>query len=986
MLALHRTTHAAMKRQPPRGSEARKRKDPPTSGNSSSAQQSKHASPSGQQGAGNNSNPRFQKRAKLHDARTIRSQPSDAALKDGELDLQAFLSAREFEIRALEASMRKSKAASTTRAFQKVPRGMRRRTASHNVKRVPKRLRARAAREMAEDNTPTVDARKRRPRTTRARIRAETAKRLRLLADKKRKSRAKKAAAGATGADSHEATTSAHAAVNPTVHTRTARPKIRRNVPNEPPTQHSKFRKRQIDKTWLPTHLWHAKRARMNEPKDPLWRFAIPLTPNEKCYRPTHRASGDKGAVVWDMSYMSTIGLYGSTEGIGRVLVALGLPQHLFTHKKHQKWRSGLRKQSGMLSKEQKGARKDIGPATIIWNPESGPGDAPGDAAEGQAPPPKRPQRQVFIRVHPSCFFELFNELTVLVKAQTPQLYVEDLRFEIGSIELAGPSSTEALLGILHPYYRKPGSEEEHATIFKSLVGVTNPASLPPGALLAFSIMDPRLRHPPKRVQPDDQDASASRTWAETVTKWPVTEMNKPYGLFDRDTRFQAGVLPTQKSLDRRKGSAAPGVELGITAKDPPIPIMMFASRPASGVQAQGSWTLMAPWKCILAIWYNLVKMPLSSGGNPRLGGLNELRQVAFEQGVPWFPGDYPGTGAGAEWELEQRARRRADWERRPKGKRVAWESLDLGAGRKGEVGEGLACDFEHLFGLPKDGPGPQKAAEEGGDESMGTADETEADRAEEAETDTSSKRPNDKVAQQVSQQSLSQIHRMSSSAFSALLKAEKSASLPPSPPHHIITVTLTFVGRGVAGPCARIYRLPTRNPIVALPSTQAEVAGTASQLDAASRLPPDLRDQWLSRTRSKKPQPQTGSRVPPPRRIPADADMATRKKLVAQSILNPPGGPLPWPWEAAQANGNTADAGGQHPLCPGEEDLMGFVTTGAFCLADGKGRAIGSLAVAKALEAVSFAEDKGTPSEGRLCVVRNAGESVGWLARWDVV
>ncbi|KAJ9145535.1 POPLD-domain-containing protein [Coniochaeta hoffmannii] len=961
-----------MNRQAPKGPEARKRKDPPTSGNTSSAQQSKRGSPSG-----NSNNPRFAKRAKIQDARTIRTQPSDAALKDGELDLQAFLSAREFEIRALEASMLKSKAASTTRAFQKVPRGMRRRTASHNVKRVPKRLRARAAKEMAEDNTPTVAARKRRPRTTRARIRAETAKSLRLLADKKRKRRAKKAAEA--GGEAGEGAAATEDATKPTVHTRAARPKIRRNVPNEPPKQKSKFRKRQIDKTWLPTHLWHAKRARMTKPKDPLWRFAVPLTPNDKCYRPTHRASGDKGAVVWDMSYMSTIGLYGSDEGIARVLVALGLPQHLFTDKKHQKWRSGLRTQSGMLSKERKGARKDIGPATIIWNP----GVGPDDAAKGQSNPPRRPLKEVFIRVHPSCFFEVFNELTVLVKAQTPQLYVEDLRFEIGSIELVGPGSTEALLSILHPYYSDAGFEEQHAKVFKSLVGVTNPASLPPGALLAFSIMDPRLRHPPKRVQLDDEDASPM----DTLTKWPVAEKAKPYGLFDRNARFEAGVLPSQKSLDRRKGAGAPGMELGITAKDPPIPLILFASKATSGGQAQGSWTLMAPWKCILPIWYNLVKVPLSTGGNPRPGGLNELRQVAFEQGVPWFPGDYPGTDAGAEWELEQRVARRADWERRPKGKRVAWESLDLGAGRKGEVGDGLACDFEHLFGLAKDELHAKKVAAEQVVASGADASAMDVDKPQESETDTASKETKCTLKQEVSGQALAQLHRMPPSAFSVLLDPEKPTVLPTSPPH-IITVKLSFVGRGVANPCARIYRLPTQNPIVVLPSTQAEVPATPTQPGEAttSSLPTDLRDQWVSRTKGNKPEPQTGTPLPPPRRIPAGADMATRKKLVAESILNPPGGPLPFPWEAAQTKGNKTDIGGQHPLCPGEEDLMGFVTTGAFCLADGKGKAIGSLSVTKAVEAVRFARGKGRQGEGRLCVVRNAGESVGWLARWEVV
>src|SRR5436190_2044998 len=89
------------------------------------------------------------KRAKTADARTLVVQSSDAALsKTGELDVSAFVTAREFEIRALEAGIRSSKAALASRALQKVPRNLRRRTASHNVKRVPRRLKARARREV----------------------------------------------------------------------------------------------------------------------------------------------------------------------------------------------------------------------------------------------------------------------------------------------------------------------------------------------------------------------------------------------------------------------------------------------------------------------------------------------------------------------------------------------------------------------------------------------------------------------------------------------------------------------------------------------------------------------------------------------------------------------------------------------------------------------------------------------------------------------
>lgn len=85
------------------------------------------------------------KRAKTSSARTILAQTSDKSLNQhGDLDVSSFVKAREFEIHAMDSSMRSSKKALSARAFQQVPRDLRRRTASHNVKRVPKRLRAKA--------------------------------------------------------------------------------------------------------------------------------------------------------------------------------------------------------------------------------------------------------------------------------------------------------------------------------------------------------------------------------------------------------------------------------------------------------------------------------------------------------------------------------------------------------------------------------------------------------------------------------------------------------------------------------------------------------------------------------------------------------------------------------------------------------------------------------------------------------------------------
>lgn len=66
------------------------------------------------------------KRAKRQDARSLAVQSADAALSaTGELDVAAYVGAREYEIRALESGMERSKGILMSRAFQKVPRSLR---------------------------------------------------------------------------------------------------------------------------------------------------------------------------------------------------------------------------------------------------------------------------------------------------------------------------------------------------------------------------------------------------------------------------------------------------------------------------------------------------------------------------------------------------------------------------------------------------------------------------------------------------------------------------------------------------------------------------------------------------------------------------------------------------------------------------------------------------------------------------------------------
>ncbi|ORY73594.1 ribonucleases P/MRP protein subunit POP1-domain-containing protein [Leucosporidium creatinivorum] len=101
------------------------------------------------------------KRAKMRDSRTIpvagqqgRSGGSAGRGNNGlppTIDVDKFAQARTFEISAMQRSMKAAKEAGTQRAFQSLPRHLRRRAASHNIRRLPTRLRSRARFEVPKD-------------------------------------------------------------------------------------------------------------------------------------------------------------------------------------------------------------------------------------------------------------------------------------------------------------------------------------------------------------------------------------------------------------------------------------------------------------------------------------------------------------------------------------------------------------------------------------------------------------------------------------------------------------------------------------------------------------------------------------------------------------------------------------------------------------------------------------------------------------------
>ncbi|RMD43105.1 hypothetical protein DV735_g1995, partial [Chaetothyriales sp. CBS 134920] len=985
----------------------------------------------------------------------------------GELNIAAFVKGRQFEIKALESSIQKARKTLMSRAFQQVPRHMRRRTASHNVKKVPRRLRKRAEREMREDNTPTVSKRTRSP-SRRLRLRLQTAQ---VLQKSNRRSKVIR---------QHKKEAKANAAQpDPDVHVRTRQHKIPKNRLANPPQATSKYKRRQVNKTWLPTHLWHAKRAHMTRPTEPLWRMAIPLSPTEKTYRPSHRAAASRGCIAWDTSYLSTVSCLGTEHAVLNMLRVLNFDTMTGEGSKFQRWLKGSRFAEGWAH-EIEGEKRPLMPMLVLWIPRSEAVGAQGkDSGKATDLPQQKNQkktldRRILVRVHPAAFHDFWIELVKAAKLQKPQVLIEDLRYEIGSLQVTGPGSTEALAAVLKPRHEAaPGSVDE---VWAALSPVSDPAALPPRCVLALDIVDPRLV---RRCQRPPDDPAAFQRVNELIALWPPDSASMVVNLGSHKHRWSAStLLPSQKAIHRRKAAAGKNQTLAITEKDPAIPVILLAHRSTSpGASKHGIWTVLLPWGCTDVIWRSLVHHPLSSGSTPRFGGLDENRQIAFERQVAWFPADMPGTAAGRAWERSESEKRFDEWIRRPQSRRLAWDKVDLGLGRRGEIGNGWSCDWDYLLSQSEQKNPLDKAPKAEGN--VDVSDEVEVEVAagvgEEAAAEnkgldlplmpgwirkakrrkqqqvrikseerrrqnTSSPEPDEDADEAIQDIPNVDYCQLRPDQVGALLK--KDAKLPPTAA--VVTVRIRLLTKGHPVAAARVYRLPASSAVP--PQAQDEPPASLSEGDSLAEGPPAAgfatgsssdvlspRDKWMSllppdffsgqpdlpmlqkqrhNHRGLTSKHTAYSYKPPdhvnvlpknahpsiiskygPRPISEEEEKQRHREALIAELMKGDLAPNE-SWDASK---------GLVP-CPDAHDLIGFVTSGGYNLALGCGSAVAGLWLQRLVQGwkeedeMAAAQAAGMKKAQKakflhqhnkvkhLCVVRNAGESIGRLGIWELL
>ncbi|KAI0789808.1 ribonucleases P/MRP protein subunit POP1-domain-containing protein [Abortiporus biennis] len=547
----------------------------------------------------------------------------------GNLDVERFAEARRFEIGAMHSAMVTARASATHRAWQQLPRHMRRRAASHDVRRVPSRLREKAKAEMdpvkKKARIPQRGKNKRIPKTV-------------------------------------------------------------------------SFLKRQRDKTWLETHIWHAKRMKMEN----MWGYRLAKEPTEKSFRPSHRASLH-GSILHDASYIGTIQLEGPHDILKTILESCCDFQG--TSPGSDRVSKGKSTFDTHIYAYRSYPYDLIGPITVLWQPFISSESTSPASDDVQIEEPTRTSRKrkqkgkergkeaevpagntkriVWIRAHPAIFDEVFLTLqtatSYALDAPHLEVQISDLREQFVTFEIMGPKSSQVLKGALKPVIED--EREAFKAVSKFWNGMENlqsTGSLPRNMVIGFKVYDPRLSFPPKNAKVHIDGDLPSLSSVPLV--FPSTELAQSE-IWDEKVRdgLKKPRFKKKELDERREKNPIPGKKLQAQRQDDRIPILLvqrslestsFPDNKSTSTRSIHGWTLIIPAGWAMAFLPSLIYT------GTRVGGQRERQTQAFESGCLSFPKDYVTTEAYNEyaddWESEEKGR----WERKPPAKRPEYEKL----------------------------------------------------------------------------------------------------------------------------------------------------------------------------------------------------------------------------------------------------------------------------------------------------------------------
>ncbi|KAJ1913814.1 Ribonucleases P/MRP protein subunit pop1 [Mycoemilia scoparia] len=615
---------------------------------------------------------RDKKRAKNAEFRNIRVQKDFS--KARMIQVEDFVEARAFEVNAMENALIEAKKANNTRAFQTLPRHLRRRAASHNVKRMPARLRAKALDEMGKSDQPS----------------------------KKQLKQQQKATGNSSG------NVGAVVAGATTISTLSkSRGKPNRRQRRKATSIAAEYQRRQSpekQKRWLETHIWHAKRMHMKK----RWNTMIAETPAQKSHRASYRAASTK-CMIQDLSFMVTIqitGSKGNQKMMYEVLNAVASPTEVSVGAK--RFVDGSRIVPLTLYKAFEYPMGCIGPAIGLWQQQ-----LQDDGEEN---------KRFWLRVHPAMKDQILTELSKAVNlicysanSNSSEIEIQDITADLCWFDLTGDlASTNLLKTILTPV-NETSSQNTTANNEKQLMGsqvwniltgnnnndspgtsIISPSALSNGIVLGFEVEDPRLTFPHKQRTTSPENGSNETSNNEVVDElfrnWPncSASYSKIWNPTHCKTLLNTRQTDHQLNL-RRKNALVPGQKLKYDPEiDIKVPILLI-QKSAQSLSGSGSssnnsdlyqgncgggdltrgWMLVVPSGWAMSFWLSLV----FAGGRPNCG-LKEQANIALESTIPIYPRMWVGTHGYREWIEEQAFEKWMAWHKKPPAKRISFGKI----------------------------------------------------------------------------------------------------------------------------------------------------------------------------------------------------------------------------------------------------------------------------------------------------------------------
>lgn len=649
------------------------------------------------------------RRQKVRNARTIRTEAIHTSNKskneqnkslseDGSIiQVDQFIGSREFELRQLQYAMLKSKSSSSTRVFQALPRKLRRRTASHNVKRIPKRMRNRALKEMLKNDQQSNVSSKNASTTNKKTHGLSSSRLYRAKMSVKLLRLASKSMSMKLALSSH-ITASKY---NVRQRIKYLKKLIKESKNTKQPTTSDvnsgrlnnkcgsydntginklapiprgriKYCKRQRQFSWLPTHIWNAKRSHLIK----RWGFNIPWSPSQKCFKLAHRlgsgVAASDGALCMDTSFMGTMIINNISEN--KSLLKQIVSRLTKGRASLSKYFGSKNLYEGLIYDIEGEESKILGPSNILWVDEN----------------------EIILRLHPTIYSTIFTYLT---KTFSKELSIQDCRYSLASIAIRGAKALTALSSIL-----RSTSNSKSFESFKRVCNVSDYNVLPSKLMFAMEVIDPRHLSAPKKIDNKNpvnvediisisEDQSLNGEFSKVLKKLTTVEGRKQ-SYNNQQTLKQ--LSKRRQELLESKTIYEPSSQKRIIpfndSSDPSVPLFL-TRRPK-----ENDWLLIIPWFWHLPIWYQLNRVPRVYNM-----GLRQVQQLKYENKQLYFPDDYPFTEIGVLENSPYKSNSlRAKWEKKTAGKRLNFEKIpnihsnNLPA-ISGEIGDYFSCDWKFL-------------------------------------------------------------------------------------------------------------------------------------------------------------------------------------------------------------------------------------------------------------------------------------------------